>query len=110
MNAALLPLAFAELEPWAPAWCLATEPERWERRLQTPMPELQAFYDACFPRAEAAIAYCDRFALDEEALEPNTRESVLFVDPTRRVRHSDLEHRLCEIDRYLCSLHRAPPP
>ena len=25
----------------------------------------QAFYDACFPRAEAAIAYCDKFPLDD---------------------------------------------
>jgi hypothetical protein len=28
------------------------------------MPELRAFYDALFPRAEEAIAYCDRFPLD----------------------------------------------
>ena len=27
--------------------------------------ELQAFYDAFFPRAEEAIAYCDGFPLDE---------------------------------------------
>jgi hypothetical protein len=29
------------------------------------MDEIQAFYDAFFPRAEAAIAYCDQFPLDE---------------------------------------------
>jgi len=60
----LLPEAFADLEPWAAKWCLATEPERWAERRRTPMPELQAFYDAFFPRAEEAIAYCDRFPLD----------------------------------------------
>jgi len=65
MSDALLPADFAALEPWAPAWCLATEPERWDLRLRTPMGELQAFYDAFFPRAEEAIAYCDRFALDD---------------------------------------------
>jgi hypothetical protein len=64
MKHALLPLAFADLEPWAATWCLATEPERWAQRLQRSMPELQAFYDAVFPRAEQAIAYCDEFALD----------------------------------------------
>ncbi|MBV9663834.1 MAG: hypothetical protein JOZ37_07695 [Actinobacteria bacterium] len=64
MSAALLPGEFADLEPFAPTWCLATEPERWERRLATTMDEMQAFYDACFPRAEAAIQYCDGFALD----------------------------------------------
>lgn len=60
---ALLPDEFADLEPFAEAWCLATEPERWERRLATSMEDLRAFYDAAFPRAEEAIAYCDRFDL-----------------------------------------------
>ena len=64
MSDALLPPAFTELEPWAATWCLATEPERWAQRMRTPMAELQAFYDACFPRAEEAIAWCDGFPLD----------------------------------------------
>jgi hypothetical protein len=63
MSGALLPPAFAELEPWAATWCLVTEPERWVQRMRTPMAELQAFYDASFPRAEEAIAYCDGFPL-----------------------------------------------
>jgi hypothetical protein len=62
--AALLPAEFADLELYAAAWCLPTEPERWERRLASTMDELQAFYDAVFPRAQAAMAYCDQFALD----------------------------------------------
>jgi hypothetical protein len=65
MADALLPAEFSALEPWVATWCLATEPERWARRLQSSMPELQAFYDAVFPRAEEAIAYCDRFPLDD---------------------------------------------
>lgn len=64
MSESLLPAEFADLEPWAATWCLATEPERWAQRLRTPMPELRAFYDAFFPRAEQAIAHCDRFSLD----------------------------------------------
>lgn len=60
---ALLPPQFAELEPFAETWCLATEPERWERRLASTFEELQAFYDAAFPRAEEAIAHCDGFDL-----------------------------------------------
>ena len=59
----MLPEAFADLEPFAGTWCLATEPERWERRLATSLADMQAFYDACFPRAEEAIAHCDRFDL-----------------------------------------------
>jgi hypothetical protein len=65
MSAALLPREFADLEPWAATWCLAMEPERWARRLASSMGELQAFYDVCFPRAEEAIAWCDRFSLDD---------------------------------------------
>jgi hypothetical protein len=65
MSEALLPTQFADLEPWAPTWCLATEPERWAKRLESSMEDLQAFYDAVFPRAEEAIAYCDGFPLDD---------------------------------------------
>ena len=42
-----------------------TERERYAQRMSSSMDEMQAFYDACFPRAEAAIAYCDQFPLDE---------------------------------------------
>ena len=63
MTTPLLPEAFADLEPFALAWALPTEPERWAKRLASSMPEMQLFYDACFPRAEAAIEYCDAFEL-----------------------------------------------
>ncbi len=59
-----LPAEFADLEPFAGTWCLATERERFARRLAVPMGQMQAFYDAVTPRAEAALAYCDGFALD----------------------------------------------
>jgi hypothetical protein len=61
----VLPAEFAELEPFATVWCLPTERERFAQRMATPMADQQAFYDAFFPRAEEAIAYCDRFPLDE---------------------------------------------
>ena len=60
---ATLPAEFADLEPFAD-WCLATEAERNAKRLASTMDELQAFYDAAFPRLEAAMAYLDGFALD----------------------------------------------
>lgn len=63
MNSSLLPAEFAELEPFAKTWCLSTERERWAQRLTSTMDELQTFYDACFPRAEGAIQYCDQFDL-----------------------------------------------
>jgi hypothetical protein len=64
MTTMLLPPDFADLEPFAPAWCLQTEPERWAKRVRSTMEEMQAFYDACFPRAEEALRYCDQFSLD----------------------------------------------
>jgi hypothetical protein len=60
-----LPSAFAEFEPFTEKWCLATEAERWEARLTTPMPEIRKFYDAFSPRFEEAIDYCDKFPLDD---------------------------------------------
>jgi Ser/Thr protein kinase RdoA (MazF antagonist) len=59
-----LPAEFADLEPYAAVWCLPTEGERYSRRLASSMDELQDFYDACFPRVEAAIAHCDAHPLD----------------------------------------------
>lgn len=60
----LLPREFSDLEPWASAWCLDSEPERYAKRLASTMGELQAFYDAVFPRAEAAIAHLEQFPLN----------------------------------------------
>ena len=48
-----LPAEFADLEPFAD-WCLETEAERYAKRLASTMDELQAFYDAAFPRLEAS--------------------------------------------------------
>jgi hypothetical protein len=61
----LLPSAFAELEPFARIWCLATEAQRWDKRLSSTMAEMREFYDAFFPRLEDAIDYCDKFSLDD---------------------------------------------
>ena len=65
MAATLLPPEFADLEPFAQEWCIPSEPERYAKRLASTMHELQAFYDAVFPRAEEAIAYLDEFPLDD---------------------------------------------
>jgi hypothetical protein len=60
---AMLPEAFADLEPFAAAWCLPTEAARYARRLASTMAEMQAFYDAAFPCARDAMAYLDQFPL-----------------------------------------------
>jgi hypothetical protein len=61
----MLPAEFADLEPFAERWSLETEHARWEVRMSSSMEALQAFYDAIFPRVEEAIAYCDKFPLDD---------------------------------------------
>lgn len=58
-----LPPGFADLDPYA-AWCLETEAERYAKRLASTLDELQAFYDAAFPRLEAILAHLDALPLD----------------------------------------------
>ena len=70
-----LPAPFAELEPFS-GWCLATEGERYAKRLASSMDELQAFYDAAFPRLADAMAYLD--ALDLNAL-PDDATHLLWL-------------------------------
>jgi hypothetical protein len=58
-----LPPDFADLEPYAD-WALPTERERYDKRIASTMGELQAFYDAAFPRLEEATAYLEQYSLD----------------------------------------------
>lgn len=60
-----LPPEFADLEPFASTWCLPTERQRFAQRMASTMDAMQGFYDAAMPRAEDAIAYCDKFPLDD---------------------------------------------
>ena len=59
-----LPAEFVGLEPFLD-WDLATEPERYAKRLASSMAEMQAFYDVAFPKLNDVIAYCDKFPLDD---------------------------------------------
>jgi hypothetical protein len=61
--ATTLPAQFSELDRFS-AFALPTERERYARRIESDMAELQAFYDAAFPRLEEAIAYLDQYEPD----------------------------------------------
>lgn len=76
MSETMLPSAFAELEEFAEAWCLPTETERWDRRVNGTMAEMEQFYNAFFPRLEEAIEYCDKFSLDEL---PDDATNLLYL-------------------------------
>jgi hypothetical protein len=60
---ARLPAAFADLEPFAD-WCLPSEYDRFAKRIGSTMDELQAFYDAAFPRLQESEDYLKGVALD----------------------------------------------
>ncbi|MYR06768.1 hypothetical protein GTV32_10840 [Gordonia sp. SID5947] len=59
-----LPAEFADLEKFSD-WCLATEAERYAKRLDSTMDEMQELYDAAMPRLEDACAFGDKFPLDD---------------------------------------------
>jgi hypothetical protein len=71
----VLPADFAELEPFSD-WILATEPERYARRLASSMDQMQAFYDAAFPLLEPAMTHLDAFALDDL---PDAERNLLYL-------------------------------
>jgi hypothetical protein len=64
-KAAQLPAEFADLERFSD-WILATEPERYAKRLASTMDEMQELYDAGIARLEDVMVYLDaRFPLHD---------------------------------------------
>jgi len=61
---ATLPADFSDLEPFAD-WAIPTERARYAKRLASTMDDLQAFYDAAFPRMEAATTYLEQYDMNE---------------------------------------------
>jgi hypothetical protein len=60
---AALPAQFSDLEPFA-EWALPGEDTRYQKRLASTMDELQAFYDAAFPRLADGAEYLKGVSLD----------------------------------------------
>ncbi len=60
----VLPGDFSDLEPFA-GWALATEPQRWDKRMSSTMDQMQDFYDTAMARLEDGMAYIDRFDLTD---------------------------------------------
>jgi hypothetical protein len=58
-----LPAQFADLEPFSD-WILPSEYDRYGKRIESPMDDLQAFYDAAFPRLEDSADYLRNVPLD----------------------------------------------
>jgi hypothetical protein len=70
-----LPSEFADLERFAD-WAIPTERARYDKRIASTMEEMQAFYDAAFPRMEDALVYFEQFSMD--AL-PDDAKNLLWL-------------------------------
>ena len=73
-----LPADFADLEPFVAEWSLATERERYAKRLSSTMEEHEAFYDAAFPRLEAALVYLDQYNYPDLPDDAKTLLNLLY--------------------------------
>ncbi|ADP79464.1 hypothetical protein [Pseudofrankia inefficax] len=76
MSDALLPAEFADLEPFAERWSLATEAARYATRVNSPMAEMEAFYAAAYPRVAEAMTYLDGFPLADL---PDQQLNLLYL-------------------------------
>ena len=63
-NRSLLPSPFADLEPLAEKWSLATQQERENRRRASTPTEIRSVYDTLLPRMEAILDYLNQYTLD----------------------------------------------
>jgi len=59
----VLPAEFVDLEPFAD-WAIHGERARYAKRVSSTMDQLQAFYDAAFPRIDDALKYLEKYEVD----------------------------------------------
>ncbi|MGV0791438.1 hypothetical protein [Mycolicibacterium sp. XJ1819] len=64
MNTAL-PQEFSSLQHLVVQWATEDGHERYVKRVNSSMEQIQAFYDEMFPFAEEAVAYVDKFDYDQ---------------------------------------------
>ena len=60
----VFPAGFSDLEPFAD-WAVHGERARYAKRIASTMAELQTFYDAAFARIDDALAYLEKYAVDD---------------------------------------------
>jgi hypothetical protein len=63
-NRPLLPSPFADLEPLAEKWSLATQQERENRRRASTPTEIRTVYDTLLPRMDTILDYLNQYTLD----------------------------------------------
>jgi hypothetical protein len=60
----VFPAEFADLEPFSD-WAVHGERARYAKRIASTMAELQRFYDAAFARIDDALAYLEKYEVDD---------------------------------------------
>jgi hypothetical protein len=71
MHGTNLPKGFSDLEPFLAEWNLASERDRYQKRLSKSLQELRVFYDAIIPRMHDVMRYLQGFpANDVSGLPP----------------------------------------
>ena len=73
------PSAFDDLKKFAVDWNLPTEEARFLKRVGTPVAEIQLFYEAVKPRADAMMVYLKDFGPDPSTLPPEARTILNLV-------------------------------
>ena len=74
MNASALPAAFSALEPWVAEWSIHDEDGRFNKRVSSPMPALDAFVKAVHPRIEEMIDHLNTLpTANPDTLQPEQR-------------------------------------
>ena len=58
---ASLPQEFSQLEHLVDDWAIEDGHQRYVKRVNSSMEEIQSFYDQVFPYAEEALTYVDKF-------------------------------------------------
>ena len=72
------PAQFADLETIAAPWAIASANARYAKRLNSSMDQMQAFYDAVFPRAQEILAYCNGFDINRPPEQVTSLMNVLY--------------------------------
>jgi hypothetical protein len=71
---ASLPAQFAELEAWVAEWSIPHESGRFNKRVSTPVADLDRFVKAIFPRIDEIIGFLNAIpTADPDSLKPEER-------------------------------------
>lgn len=108
MTTKILPHGFEDLAPFAGAWSLATTAQRTHKRHRSSMEEIKSFYDAVFPKAEAALSYLNDVPYDSDMSAEDRNLMNLYLSLAEITTAVEWYGQPAVIDGYENSLVRMP--